>query len=616
MRNAFKIFVFLGNSPTAGAFLRQSSGALAPVFGLALVVIVGFAGAAIDFGQQQLAKQKLWQSASLACQYARRTSTLAHTTTGQQAVKSFFDANLSQQNVPVNSIGSTFNSTASGPGTMAASYEVPTSFLGLFSIPSLSVAVSQQCYATPPALEPGAFALRETFEAPASSGVITRDCGEGCFRFVKGYNGWTTVGDSGGLEISDGYKIRPREGAHVGELNADTNLAISKKVPLAAGTYELRYFYVGGPYIQVPDYFATITLGTRRFSNGALPICSHVASNVAWATQDRSRIGVYVSRDEPDFANNYLNGSVNPSDRNWRPADLVDVCIYSRGWVERSAIVTIATTGDYWLTFAAQGNDAVREGGQLDDIRLCYQACPGNRELSPMETPGHVVFADDFEQPYTTSSPYFQTTIAANGWTTTPYDSVQIFTNGDAPQGRQYLELDTDINYSGTSTTTLSPGPSNRAISRRFLFSEGTYQLAYWYKPRVRFALTGTFCGSTAAEAHSGYPTGTASVTATTYSAPTGTYDYNSNQIGVYLDSDLTTAGSTRPTNPLDVCVFANGWVQRYVTFVISKPGFYWFTMRGEGVGEGYGANVDDVRICAIACSGGPTNQTKLAVPQ
>ncbi|OQW84843.1 MAG: hypothetical protein BVN31_01935 [Proteobacteria bacterium ST_bin15] len=615
MRNAFKIFVFLGNSPTAGAFLRQSSGALAPVFGLALVVIVGFAGAAIDFGQQQLAKQKLWQSASLACQYARRTSTLANTTTGQQAVKSFFDANLSQQNVPVNSIASTFNSTTSGPGTMAASYEVPTSFLGLFSIPSLSVAVSQQCYATPP-LVPGTVVLQETFETPPAADAITRDCGPGCFRYVSSYNGWKTSGGTGELEISDGYKIAPPEGTHVGELTPDYNGAISKKVYLAPGTYELRYFYVGGPYIPVPDYYGWTTNGSVYFYNDPLPLCSKTAANVEWATQDKSRIGVYFSADSADFSAQNLTAANNPTSKTWRPADLVDVCIYSYSWVERSATITVPTAGNYWLTFAAQGGNADREGGQIDNIRVCYQACAGDRRLSPMETPGHVVFADDFERPYTTASPYLQTTIAANGWTTTPYDSVQIFTNGDAPQGRQYLELDTDINYSGTSTTTLSPGPSNRAISRRFLFSEGTYQLAYWYKPRVRFALTGTFCGSTAAAAQSGYPTGTASVTATTYSAPTGTYDYNTSQIGVYLDSDLTTAGSTRPTNPLDICMFSNGWVQRYVTFVISKPGFYWFTMRAEGVGEGYGANVDDVRICAVACSGGPTNQTKLAVPQ
>ena len=575
-----------------------------------------------------MAKQKLWQSASLACQYARRTSTLANTTTGQQAVKSFFDANLSQQNVPVNSIASSFNSTANGPGNMVASYAVPTSFLGLFAIPSLNVAVNQQCYTTPPALEPGAVVLQETFETPASSGTITRDCGEGCFRYVKGYNGWMTVGDSGGLEISDGYKITPPEGGRVGELNADSNLAISKRVPLTAGTYELRYFYTGGPYIPVPSYYASQTVGATTFNNDPLPICSNQAADVAWATQNRSRIGVYVSRDETDFANRYLNGTPNPADPNWRPADLVDVCIYARGWVERSVVVTIAQTGDYWLTFGGQGTGAQFEGGQIDNIRLCYQACAGTRQLAPFETSGHLFFREDFRawgasdsrvvNDYATKG--FATGVGAtNGWAVPSNgNSYEIWSRPppNPPGGSQYI---IELEETG-----------RRSISRSFILAPGTYQLSYNYLSRMVFPSLGTttpYCG-----------VGSAAIPYPATSPASGT------EAALYWDAGATSPATAnwsvrRSTNAVEVrfftgipfsggivlhvvdrCDYSRDWTTRYATVRITKARPYWiaFSTPSEAstdpVEQFVGGLVGNIRLCAIRCPDGPANQTPVTI--
>ena len=600
---------------TLRKFSRDEKGSFALLFGVSAVVVVGLAGAAIDFGQQQLARQKLWQAASLTCQYARKTSAVNTTSSAQTAIKDFFNGNLNSQNIPASSVAPNFVTTSNGPATVSASYNMPTAFLGLFNIPTLSVSVAQQCYAVPPALVAGTEVFKETFEAPATTGTITRDCGADCFRFVQGFNGWTTVGDSGGLEISDGYKAGAPEGNRVGELVPDRNLAISKKIPLAAGTYELRYFYIGGPNIPLPEYYGSTSVGPATFNNDPLPLCAHVAADVSWATSDNSRIGVYLSADQPNFEANYLTGAIQPTSQNWRPADLLDVCIYSRGWIERSVSITVAATGDYWITFAAQGAGAAFEGAQLDNIRLCYVACTGARQLAPSETQGHVLLEENFESPVASPSPFLNS-LRNNGWITTQYDSIQLFPFIDAPEGRQYLELDANSNYIGTSTATINPNSPNRTISRRVLLAQGPYQLAYWYKSRIPFGIP-THCGPTAAAAQSGYPTGTAR-SQPYYPIPDPTsvnyYNYNTNRLGVYLDSELTTTSSERPGFPLEICMNQDNWAKRYVTFRITKPRWYWLAFQAEGTADVFGALVDDIRLCAINCPDGPTNQTPISI--
>ncbi len=218
------------------SLLHDEGGSFSVMAALPMIILVGIAGAALDFGMAQLARQKLYQSASLACQYARKTSLVADTESGRAAVRSFFNANLASQNVTTNLANANFTTVSNGPARMSGNYAVPTNFLALFNIPTIEVSVDQLCYAAPPQLLAGAEIFKETFETPPLSTENTYNNNPGTTFYSKGFNGWKTVGDGRplffGLKINDGYKQPAPDGSHIGELVGYYNLSISKKLTL------------------------------------------------------------------------------------------------------------------------------------------------------------------------------------------------------------------------------------------------------------------------------------------------------------------------------------------------------------------------------------------------
>lgn len=148
---------------------HDEGGSFSTIAALSMIILVGMAGAALDFGTAQLARQKLYQAASLACQYAKKTSLVADTASGGAAVRSFFNANLAAQNVTADLVNASFMAVSNGPARLRGNYAVPTNFLGLFNIAFIDVSVDQQCYAAPPQLVAGAEIFKETFETPPLS---------------------------------------------------------------------------------------------------------------------------------------------------------------------------------------------------------------------------------------------------------------------------------------------------------------------------------------------------------------------------------------------------------------------------------------------------------------
>ncbi|OQW51259.1 MAG: hypothetical protein A4S15_11800 [Candidatus Raskinella chloraquaticus] len=579
---------------------------------LSMIILVGISGAALDFGMAQLARQKLYQAASLACQYAKKTSLVADTESGGAAVRSFFNANLASQNVTTDLVNANFTAVSNGPARMSGSYAVPTTFLGLFNIASIQVSVDQQCYPVPPQLSAGAEIFKETFETPPLSTETVYNNNPGSTFYSRNFNGWRTVGDGApyffGLKINDGYKQPSPDGSHVGELVGYYNLSISRKLSLAAGVYELRYQYTGNAYAAVAAYAGSTRFGNDVFNNDPAPICANAAADVAWATSDTSRVGVYFSADEADFSANYLEGAIRPTSPSWRPADLIDVCIYSKGWIERSVMITVTTTGDYWLTYAGQGSNTYLEGGQLDNIRLCYQYCNGSRLTAPFEIAGQVLLRENFSAWRSA----FENSLAVNDWVPVGANAFEIWDRAPSlatlPGGeQQVLELDEF---------------ANRALSHKILLPPGTYQIAYNYLSRVNFPSLGSgtiYCANKATD----YPvstlppgTETGSFWGPGYAMPypSFTAPHDTNAVSVWLDSDVTTSAGNRPSQMIDYCAYSSGWTTRRITVKVTKARFYWLTFKGEGTSDTQGALVADIRICAIRCDNGLSNDPPLAI--
>jgi Flp pilus assembly protein TadG len=581
----------------ARRFRDDERGAVAMVFGLVLTLLVGAVGYGVDLTRQTDMRNRVQNAANVTCALVNQQMARGTQATLPQRVAAITSAanqnltsNLTAQGLQ--SVAPSLTIASNGATTIAANTTLQTTLMAAVGISTMPVTVNVTC--PPPSFvtqNPGDLILRETFETPIagySSGWV----------YVQNYNGWTTTNE--GVEISSGYKGGAPQGSYVGELVSDYNVAMTRKVTLAAGTYELRYWYQSGPWSLVWQFETEV---------GRMPICSNSASQVAWTSSvedgDWNRVGVYLSADSANWLATNVNATTKPTNQNWRPSDLVDVCIHADGWIERSVTINVSIAGDYWLTFAGQGTGASYEGAQVDDIRLCVQTCSGSRTLAPFETQGTSIFQDGFESPYQSGTNMFSVQLD-DQWTVKPVNTVQIGTINSPAEGRQFVELDDN----GAS--------SNRSMGVKLLLAPGTYQVAYWYRSRVTFSSLASGvprCGATDAAASSGYPTGTASgayVTSSNGSA-TETLNLNTNQMGVYFDSDLTTTESARPVNPIEVCKYSSTWAQRFVTVSVSQPRFYWLSFRGEGAQDAYGPLLDRVRLCAVRCSDG-SSQTPITI--
>ena len=204
-------------------------------------------------------------------------------------------------------------------------------------------------------------------------------------------------------------------------------------------------------------------------------------------------------------------------------SNLIDSCVYSPNWIERSVRVTVTTAGYYWLSFAADGaNDSF--GGQIDNLRLCMNNCPGTPQdnFPTAWTTSPNLFEDTFELPV--YIPTYSNYIAINGnlalskgttgtlnsgwpyqlasgWATAPYNQVNYFLR-TAPQGSQYIGIDGNNGVASAPVTspnsTTNSTSQNRLISRPFLLDPGYYQVSYNYVAEVDFGASagqyGTFC--------------------------------------------------------------------------------------------------------------------------
>lgn len=677
----------------ARAFAGDRQGAVAVLFAASALAVMAVIGGGIDLGRAYTARQKLSAVAMLACQYASRPSVaqpIAPGYTGTNGSTTYKESVATYVNSALNSLKfgwtqtnpTPFDYTPGGSGDVTLRATVPTTLMQVAQITQINVSASSHCYDNSSALVPAAptppspYVLREGFEK--ATGCPN---GASCYISANGSTGSppsspssvapsspSYTGTDGAAWIVQGYCLETNpagvvnasvaEGSRATELDCDNNShsagnsSISTKTYLQAGNYELRYYFKSR--VTYSDYAPAY-------------VCGSTAGDVSWANSTNSvanalrtnQVNVYLDLNtsgSPPLHTTILNS------QQLAGSNLIDVCVYAPSWIERSVRIRVTRAGDYWLSFAADGqNDSY--GGQIDNIRLCNDVCPGTVQdnfpsawlAANNGGTNKVLFRDTFEAPVYTSYNCGGSTCASNGnlnnstgtsgatgsgwpsqtalgWATAPYNQVDYWLANNA-QGSQAVGL--DGSNSGSATD------SNRLISRPFLLDPGFYSVAYYYRSTsvVSGAGSNVYCGATPAAANIASSTsstdtnivavfmshaqlastpigGGALNSVTSFTNPTGTTSTTPTvpPNGV----SLSNYNASQPNPLLDICGYGAAWQARTATIRILKPAYYWLTMSALGNDDQSGGQIDDVRFTALgslAMSAPPANPVTIPVP-
>ena len=677
-------------------FKRDPRGNVAVIFAFSLVTLAVALGGAVDLARAYSARQKLAEVASLACQYASRPSVIQTDATnysganGQAAystaVVNFITSSLQAQNFQyTQTTTAPFTSTQNGPANVNLTASVPTTFLQVVRIMQVPVSATAHCYDAPSSINQvvnNPSIVQESFENPPPSGCTsacyiqangtlgTPATPSSAFPSTAGFTGlfgaaWYIEGYCLEIDQTGKTKSTTPNGSHSAELDCENgshsggNSSISTKAYLESGTYELRYFY--GSRVPYPNYDPAY-------------VCGSTASDVSWANDTNSQGGYPASALRTNQINVYLDqvsGSSPPQHttidgtQQLAGSNLIDMCVYSFNWVERSVKINVASPSYYWLSFAADGaSDSY--GGSIDYVRLCQGTCPGALQdnypsawLSANNGGvNKVLFEDTFDSPVY-SGPFNNggnidysdgtsgsasagwPTLAASGWGMGPSNNIPYWNVG-CPQGLQCVEL----GWNGGSF-----------VSRPFLLDPGYYQVNYDYISEITFpSLNSVYCGATPAAAN------IASLQAQNgygnihyFNVQTGAVtNYATNTVGVFMSHaqlastpnlTSTSGATTTYTNPngststtatvppsgisltsynasqvnplLDICGYAASPQTRTAYVLIQKPAYYWLTL-GALSGAGYGGFIDDVKLTALGSpymASPPANAITIPVP-
>jgi hypothetical protein len=679
-------------------------GQIALVFAIAGMTIVSGVGAGIDLMRAYGAEQRLSEAAALTCQYASRPSVYSvveNTASGAEgggsagvtayvsSVTTYLNTALQSQNLSyTQTTANPFTYVANGAGNVALTASIPTVFMQIIGVSSIGLSANIQCFTslasvTPPVANGSAPVIQETFQTNTScnynSYCWTKPNGTSAapgtaiplvqtFPSSPSYTGaeglkWYVTGycvevDAAGAILSN------VPGGGSTELNCDNgfgtagNSAISTEVYLAAGNYELRWWYASR--VDYLDYEPAY-------------ICGSAASDTSWANDTNSSGGPVSGAWRNNQINVYLDRNTTGAPPMHTTLDgseqlagsaMIDTCVYATNWVQRSVRIKVTAPDNYWLTFAADGqNDSY--GGQTADLQICQGTCAGTVQdnfpstwLAANNGGADVsLFQDTFSEVSATRSGGFGgrggssgsmatldnatgtsgtsasgwPSAVATGWATAPVDQVGLGTSGGP------LSLSNSIVAAGS---TASSGSTSRLFSRAFLLEPGYYNLTYYYRSNIVFNTAPSLsCGATPSAA--GLRTASGSAAATIRNTTTsGTYALNANTVGVFIASGQlisTPNDGTSYTNPdstlsdtppvagstfvapdtisltnyspsstsalLDICGYSSTWTARSINFEIQKTGEYWLTFSSEMANtgnSGSGGTIADVQLTAL----------------
>ncbi len=448
------------------------------------------------------------------------------------------------------------------------------------------------------------------------------------------------------------------QGSHGAELDCDNgsgsagNSSISTKVYLQATTYELRWDYTSRSTdtFYNTSYVCGSTAAELAWANDSGYV---LGGNPLGARTNQ--INVYLDQNSTGLPPTHttLDGTQTLAGSN-----LIDECVYSLpppktattypyGWIDRSVPITVSTAGYYWLSFAADGaSDSY--GGQIDNIRMCLNSCSGTASDNfptswlPVSGTNTVLFEDTFESPTYSGSSYNSNgnvglSVGSSsvwgetgqGWSMAPTNQLPYWTSG-CPQGKQCIQL---------GWGTASNSNLNTFVARPFLLDPGYYLVSYNYiSEELLSGVGGPYCGTTPSAAgmnQTSYPS--AAATNRVLNASNGNLVGNTNAVGVFMahpglvsvpNLSTTLAATTVYTNPdgttsttptaspvaisltaydstqnnplLDICGYASTSQTRTRNVLIQQPALYWLVLASLGAADGFGGQIDDVKITAL----------------
>jgi Flp pilus assembly protein TadG len=656
------------------SFLSRGDGNVAITFALFSSVLFVAIGGGIDLSRAYNASQELTDVANLGCQYASRPSIVQNASvsgggpTYVSSVKSFINTSLQSQRFPYTQTNSTpFTYTPNGPANVSLAATVPTVFAQIINLNTIPISATAHCYDSPSSVQQivpngnSNILAQEGFEA-------TTNCSQSiCYNkpngTAEGYAGGTITltttqtaspgyqGSAGTNWYILGYCVETDTAGHAiatvpqgfreAELDCDNgsnsagNSSISTSVYLPAGSYELRYDYSGR--VDYANY-------------DPVYLCGSTASDLSWAN-DTNSSNTSPNALRTNQINVYLDANTNgtiPTHKtidgteNLGGSNLIDMCVYSKSWIERSVRINITTAGYYWLSFAADGkNDSY--GGQLDNIRLCNGTCTGSVQdnFPSAWTSSPTLFEDTFDLPLYTGGAYstngnmglsLGTSGASSGW---PGQSTSGWSNAPVNQVLYWMQSCPQ----GTQCVALGWQTSNNLISRPFLLDPGYYKVTYDYISEVTFSgLSGAYCGVDPSSANiSTLSSRNGTATDRVLGVNQGTVTEDTNTVGVFMahaqlastPNLSTTLGATvtytnpdgtvttTPTNPpnsisltnydstqnnplLDICGYAASSQLRTAYILIQKPAYYWLTLAALGAADKLGGQIDDIKLTAV----------------
>ncbi|WP_036292309.1 TadE/TadG family type IV pilus assembly protein [Methylosinus sp. PW1] len=581
---------------SARAFFRNDAGQVAILFGLmGFAILTGVVGG-VDLMRLYQARQKLSETALMACQFATRPSVVAlvsgtNVTAYSSKVNAYIGNAIGAQRLGVALTNTApFSYSGSGAADVTLSTNVKTAFSKFLNATQFKISATSHCFDTiatidqPPSSTASATVLTETFGVTGCTGSSA--CGYlyaapgtkvaiGTWGYTVstptnvssstvGYTGstgvkWVILGHC--LEVdSKVYSNAVPAGAfNTAELDCDNgsgtggNSSISTMQYLAGGNYELRYFY--NSRVKYPNYDPTY-------------ICGSTASDVSFATSANS---TYISNSTTTTStgklrtnqiNVYLDANTSGTPplhqtidgaQNLGGSNLIDVCVYSGNfdWVERSVRIYVNTPGNYWLSFAADGaGDSY--GGAIADVRLCTGTCSGSVTDNFPWTASTVLFEDKFDSPtysYSTSGAGAYINTSGNMTTSTgtsgsssgwPNQTASGW--GAAPINQLDYVMKSaivgaqSVELGGTGTT------AHRLISRGFLLDPGYYKVSYYYisdakLPSLPTPLADPYCLSMPQTSSWSLPSGSVSnVTSRINASIAATaVDASSSYVGVFM---------------------------------------------------------------------------------
>jgi hypothetical protein len=682
-------------------------GSISLSFAVGATTVAAGVGAGIDLMRIYNVQQKITQVAALVCQYASRPSvigTVSGALTGLEQltglagytsqVTGFATSAWGSQGIPYAQTAVTpFSAVLNGAADVKLGAAVPTTFLQIAGIANVSVSAAAHCFDSPASIPQspttGTYVVQEGFESAPCGNTVCYNAPTGTanlipptvttptstFTSTASYIGshgakWYVLGYCLETDQIGAINTTVPEGTQAAELDCDNgsgnagNSSISTSATLSAGNYELRWFYrsrVDYPNYD-PAYICGSSVSDTSWANDQTTGTGWAFTSVGAAATRTNQINVYL--DQPTAGGVPPLHTTLDGTQKLAGSNMIDTCVYSPSWVERSVRIKITTAGTYWLSLAADGkNDSF--GGQVDNIRLCPDTCPGTPQDNFPSAwlaannfgVDKVLFEDTFDSPFYGDDTGLGANVdgnlnnstgtsgsltsgwpsqSASGWATAPHNQM-IYTLTGAAQGTQYAWM---------ANGALG---ENIVTGRPFLLVPGFYNLAYRYASETIFpSLSKVYCGATPSAAGlsalSGNGTGYARVETTRTASGTlnantlaafiasgqlvstpngggslGSTTSYTNPDTVTADTPPVTATSYTATVPpdsisltsytassttglLDICGYSSAWTARSIDFEITKTGLYWlfFSGRMAGSANWWGGAVDDVRLTAL----------------